>query len=77
MVEPYFKMLWNEEVLVCKYVNEAGKKTTIDIIVGEILGKNMVDPTPNAWAANEAKEVGIFIFLRWKLELLSLEPSNC
>lgn len=60
LVEPHFKMLWKEEVPVLVLKDDQGKKTTIDIIAGNINGVSAVTPTPNSWAADSKNAVGIY-----------------
>lgn len=60
LVDPHFKMLWSEDVPVVVLTDDAGKKTTVDVVAGTLAGKNAVDPTPNSWAADMANKVAVF-----------------
>ncbi|WP_353890976.1 pirin family protein [Algoriphagus sediminis] len=60
MVEAHFKMLWREDIPVINHVDENGKKSTIDIIAGNIGDVEALDPTPNSWASNPENAVGVF-----------------
>ncbi len=64
MVEPYFRMLWHEEIPVYSFENEEGKTTSVDIVAGSLRDVKPLDPTPDSWAADPANEVAI-----WTMEL--------
>lgn len=59
LTEPYFKMLWHEEIPAIKL-----EGVTVRIIAGEWSGKLAVTPPPNSWAAEPQHEVGI-----WEMHL--------
>jgi redox-sensitive bicupin YhaK (pirin superfamily) len=54
-VDPYFRMLWNEEIPV---VEKDGVK--LKIVAGNYKGTAAAAPTPNSWAADPANEVAIW-----------------
>jgi len=60
MVEAHFKMLWRENIPVVNHIDENGKKSTIDVIAGNIGDVEALDPTPNSWSANPENAVGVF-----------------
>lgn len=60
MVDPHFKMLWNEDIPVLKHKDETGNQTSITIVAGEIKNVTAPDPTPNSWAANTENAVGVY-----------------
>jgi len=60
MVEPHFKMLWNEDIPVINHKDEAGKITTVDVIAGKINNTEALDPTPDSWAAQPENAVGVY-----------------
>ena len=55
MVEPHFKMLWNEDIPV---YNQEG--VTLDLIAGEYAGSTALEPTPDSWAADPNNAVAVF-----------------
>ncbi|MBT8203762.1 MAG: pirin family protein [Eudoraea sp.] len=59
LTEPYFKMLWHEEIPVI-----ALEGVTLRIIAGDWSGKLADPPPPNSWAADPKNEVGI-----WEIHL--------
>lgn len=60
MVEPHFKMLWNEDIPVVHHEDETGKKTTIEVIAGQLNATNALSPTPDSWASNASNAVGVY-----------------
>ncbi|MEM6347777.1 MAG: pirin family protein [Bacteroidota bacterium] len=60
MVEPHFKMLWREEIPVVERLDAANRKTTIDVIAGNLYEQQAPAPTPDSWAADPEHAVGVF-----------------
>ena len=60
MVDPHFKMLWNEDIPVIEHKDDQGHLTTIDVIAGGLESTQAPDPTPNSWAADPQNAVGVF-----------------
>lgn len=60
MVEPHFKMLWNEDIPVIKHQDASNKATFIQVIAGKIGKTGALDPTPDSWAANPNNSVGVY-----------------
>ncbi len=60
MVEPHFKMLWNEDIPKLTLKDEHGHQTIIDVIAGQINETKAPTPTPDSWAANKDNAVGVF-----------------
>jgi len=60
-VEPYYKMLWSEDIPVVEVNDVSGKKGKVLLIAGEFNGIKALSPTPDSWAADPAHEVGIWI----------------
>lgn len=61
MVEPHFKMLWNEDIPVYTFKDEAGKKITIKLISGSYEQQRAPDTAPDSWAADEENKVAIWL----------------
>ena len=55
LTDPYFKMLWHEEIPVIKLQGAA-----IRILAGNWSDSSAVPPPPNSWASNPENEVGIW-----------------
>lgn len=60
MLEPHFKMLWNEEVPVIEHKDKLNKITTIQLIAGKINNISALKPTPDSWAADSKNAVGVY-----------------
>lgn len=60
MVDPHFKMLWSDTIPNYIHKDKAGKKTTVEIIAGELGGEKAVAPPPNSWAADPNNHVAIW-----------------
>ena len=81
MVDPHFKMLWNEDIPVINHKDEANKTTTVEIIAGKINTINALDPTPDSWAANPNNSVGVYTVkmeagAQWTLPKTSSEANR-
>jgi hypothetical protein len=60
-VEPYYKMLWTEEVPLVSYSDSKGNESTIRVIAGTFNGTVAVPPTPDSWASNPENELAIWL----------------
>jgi redox-sensitive bicupin YhaK (pirin superfamily) len=60
MVDPHFKMLWNEDIPIIDHKDESNRTTTVQIIAGNINEVTALDPTPDSWAANPENAVGVY-----------------
>lgn len=65
--DPYYKMLWFEDIPVIDVVNNNGKKSEVRLIAGTFDGVKSPAPSPDSWAANPDNHVGI--------ELIKMEPG--
>ncbi|TNE84437.1 MAG: pirin family protein [Deltaproteobacteria bacterium] len=64
MVEPYFTMLWNEQIPRSEFTDDAGKKTEVVTVVGPLGDHEPPPPPPNSWASRPEAEVAV-----WTLKL--------
>lgn len=60
MVEPHFKMLWNDTIPVITSTDASGNKAETEVIAGDLLNKNAPTPPPDSWAAEPNNYVGVF-----------------
>lgn len=60
LVEPHFKMLWNEDIPVVTITDDKGQSTSIDVVAGTFGDTHALAPTPDSWAADPANGVGVF-----------------
>ena len=80
-VEPYFKMLWEDNIPVYQETGNNGKSVKINVIAGSIHNTKAPDPTPDSWAANPDHEVAILTIKLeagsdWILPKASSEPNR-
>jgi redox-sensitive bicupin YhaK (pirin superfamily) len=59
-VEPYYAMLWKEQIPVIPVRDDNGLESRLEIIAGQYNGKNAPDPAPDSWAASADNEVAIW-----------------
>jgi redox-sensitive bicupin YhaK (pirin superfamily) len=74
-VEPYYKMLWSEDIPIVEMDDHAGRKSRILVIAGKYNGTNALSPTPDSWAADPANEVEIWIAELEPGAILELPPA--
>lgn len=67
MVEPAYKMLWNEEIPDLTLQDHNGRTIRIRIIAGELDGHRAPDPAPDSWAKDKDHHVSI--------QTIELEPG--
>ncbi|MFT5885426.1 MAG: redox-sensitive bicupin YhaK (pirin superfamily) [Arcticibacterium sp.] len=81
MVEPHFKMLWNEEIPTIEHLDESNRKTSIQVIAGSLSNIDALSPTPDSWAANPKNSVGVYTVIMeagaaWTLPKTSKEANR-
>ncbi len=73
MVEPYFTMLWSQDIPRLQAVDAQGHKTDVAVIAGHLQGADKPLPSPpNSWAAQADADVAIWTIrmdagARWTL----------
>ena len=60
MVDPHFKMLWNEDIPKVKLNDKEGKVVEIEAVAGNISDTKSLSPAPDSWAADAENEVIIW-----------------
>ena len=60
MVQPYFKMLWREDIPVLKQKDDLGRSTQVQVISGNIFPVTPDQSTPDSWASTPEHFVGIY-----------------
>lgn len=76
MVEPHFKMIWNEQMSKFTSNDINDRKTTIEVLVGKLGEYSSVEAPPNSWANDPKNEVAV-----WNLQLepgaiWTIPPTN-
>jgi redox-sensitive bicupin YhaK (pirin superfamily) len=60
MVEPHFKMLWQEAIPIYSHSDNKQLKTRVEVIAGSLGDKKALAPPPNSWAADPKNEVAVW-----------------
>jgi redox-sensitive bicupin YhaK (pirin superfamily) len=61
---PFYKMLWDNDIPKIIEKDSSGKSTKITIVAGSYGNEQAPPPAPDSWAANPDNEVGI-----WKIDM--------
>ncbi|GET23011.1 pirin family protein [Prolixibacter denitrificans] len=61
MVEPHYKMFWNENIPRYETTDAQNRKTKIELIAGQIDTLAAPVPPPDSWAAKDENEVAIWV----------------
>ena len=80
-VDPHFKMLWEDMVPEVITEDDKGKKTTVNVIAGNLNEVYAPKPTPNSWAANPENGVSVLTIklepnATWNLPAASVKEVN-
>ena len=60
MVDPYFTMLWDEDIPRHVATDDEGRRTEITVIAGELAGLRPPPPPPNSWASRPEADLAIW-----------------
>ena len=71
-VDPYFLMLWSENIPLLEIADENNNKATIKVIAGNLGNKTAAPPPPDSWAATDYHDVAIWVItldpdVKWSL----------
>ena len=61
-VDPYFTMLWDEELPVVRLIDGEGHASEVTVIAGAFGNVRSLAPPPNSWASRDDAEVAIWHF---------------
>ena len=64
LVDPYFTMLWSEDIPKVVRTDDRGRTTTVTVYAGALEGAAPLAPPPNSWAARPESDLAI-----WHLEI--------
>jgi hypothetical protein len=77
MVEPYYGMMWHEDIPIVASEDNNGHKSQLKVIAGTFKGVNALAPSPESWAADPDNHVGIWLIeLDAKAELILPAASS-
>jgi redox-sensitive bicupin YhaK (pirin superfamily) len=60
LVDPFFTMLWSEELPVVRQVDDAGREVEVTVIAGALDGAVPPAPPPQSYAARPGSDVAIW-----------------
>lgn len=60
MVDPHFKMLWNEKIPKVDITDKNGRVSKMEVIAGEFEKNKAPIPPPNSWATPKENDVAIW-----------------
>jgi redox-sensitive bicupin YhaK (pirin superfamily) len=60
MVDAHFKMLWHESLPNYVHVDDAARKTEVEVIAGNLYHHKSPSSPPNSWAADPQNEVAVW-----------------
>lgn len=60
-VDPYYTMLWSEDIPIVTFLDSAGKCTDVTLIAGKLNGNKAPAPPPDSRAARPEGDVAIMI----------------
>jgi len=60
MVEPYFTMLWAEDIPHLVVDDEQGRTTDVTVVAGSLSGLTPPSPPPSSWASRPEADVAIW-----------------
>ncbi len=79
--QPFYTMLWAEDIPVLSEKDKNGKLTEVTIIAGKIANVTAPAPAPDSWANEPENEVGIWLIkieanAQWTIPAASLEVNR-
>ena len=60
-VDPYFLMLWSENIPIDEFTDQQGLKTKVKVVAGNYAGQVPASPPPDSWAAVDENAVSILV----------------
>jgi quercetin 2,3-dioxygenase len=80
MVEPYFTMLWNEDIPRHIATDDEGRTTEVTVIAGQLAGDNepVIPPPcpPNSWASRPEADLAIWHIVSEPAAHWTAPPAN-
>lgn len=79
--QPYFTMLWAEDIPKVSTKDKNAKITEVTVIAGKIDEISAPQPAPDSWASEQDNEVGIWLIkmeanAQWTIPIASLEVNR-
>ena len=61
LVEPYYGMMWHEDIPKVYAKDAHNRQTEIQLIAGQLADKKSLNPAPESWAADPNNQVAIWL----------------
>jgi hypothetical protein len=61
MADPYFTMLWHEDIPKLHHVDDAGRATDVTVVAGALEGLQPPAPPPSSWASRPEADLAIWV----------------
>lgn len=74
--EPFYAMLWAEDIPVYTEKDKNGNPTSVTVIAGKIGDITAPEPAPDSWAFDPANEVGIWLITLQPHAQWTLPPAS-
>ncbi len=79
--DPFYTMLWAEDIPIVTEKDNNGKQTEVTLIAGKFNEIAAPPPAPDSWAANPENEVGIWLIkmepnAKWTVPPASMETER-
>lgn len=79
--DPFYTMFWAEDIPVYRETDRNGQVTEVTLIAGRVGDLRVPDPAPDSWAADPAREVGIWMIrmepnARWTIPATAPEINR-
>jgi redox-sensitive bicupin YhaK (pirin superfamily) len=60
MVAPHFAMLWNQDIPRVAFTDDAGRRSEITVVAGQLDKRRAPSPPPRSWASRPDSDVAIW-----------------
>jgi redox-sensitive bicupin YhaK (pirin superfamily) len=60
LVAPHFAMLWAGDIPRSEFIDDAGRRSEVTVIAGQLEGRRAPSPPPRSWAARSDTDVAIW-----------------
>jgi quercetin 2,3-dioxygenase len=76
LAPPHFSMLWNRDIPRCAFQDEAGRRTEVTVVAGQLDGRRAPPPPPRSWASRPDSDVAIWTIRMEPGAVWTLPPAS-